>query len=71
MSQDGLKALASELRDNPPASLGALTDEQLNDLTSAIRDARHRQAAELAAAADRAASHIPRLLRGPIRKVLG
>jgi len=71
MPQDGLKALASELRDTPPSSLGELSDEQLRDLASAVRDARHRQAAELAAAADRAAGHIPRLLRGPIRKVLG
>lgn len=70
MSQDGLKALAKELRDTPPDSLGELSDEQLQDLTAAVRDARHRQAAELSAAGDRAASHIPRLLRGPVRKVL-
>ncbi len=71
MSDEGLKELAAELRDTPPASLSALSAEQLGDLRDAVRDARHRQAAELAAAGDRALSHIPRLLRIPVRKVLG
>jgi hypothetical protein len=71
MSQDGFKALAAELRAIPPAGLARLSDEQLSELARAVRDARHRQAAELAAAGDRALGHIPRLLRLPIRKILG
>ncbi len=71
MSRDGLNALAAELRDTPPSSLSALTEDQLRDLTGAVRDARHRQAGELAAAGDQALSHIPKLLRIPVRRVLG
>jgi hypothetical protein len=48
-----------------------LRDEDLADLATAISDARHRQSAELAAAGDAALSHIPRLLRVPLRKVIG
>ena len=71
MSQDGLNELAAELRAAPPAGLAALDDEQLRDLAAAVREARHRQAAELAAAGNQALSHIPRVLRIPIRRVLG
>lgn len=71
MSKDGLNALAEELRDAPPGALSQLSDAQLRDLAGAIADARHRQAEELAAAGDRALRHIPRLFRGPLRKVLG
>ncbi len=71
MSEDGFKLLAAELRDAPPPTLAELSDEDLRHLTAAVRDARHRQAAELKIAGDKAAAHIPRLLRGPVRKVLG
>jgi hypothetical protein len=71
MSWHGLKALATELRDAPPPSLGELSDDDLRDLAGAVSDARHRQAAELKAAGDKAAGHIPKLLRVPVRKVLG
>ena len=71
MSTDRLKALEQQLGTAPPEGLTALTDEQVSDLALAIRDARHRQAAELAAAGDQAMRHIPKLLRAPVRKVLG
>jgi hypothetical protein len=71
MPKDGVKALAEELRAPPPPGVAALSDEQLRDLAGAVRDARHRQAAELSAAGDHALSHIPKLLRIPVRKVLG
>ena len=48
-----------------------LSDDELGNLAEAIGDARHRQAAELHAAGEKAFGHIPRLLRGPIRKVMG
>ncbi len=70
-SEEALLALGQELRAQPPAGLGALSHDDLGDLTEALRDARHHQAAELQAAGEKALGHIPRLLRGPIRKVMG
>jgi hypothetical protein len=69
--QDALKALEAQLRAKPPKGLAALSAEELEDLVEAVRDARHRQAAELQAAGEKAFGHIPWLLRGPIRKVMG
>ena len=71
MAEDGFQALATQLRDDPPESLAKLDDAQLADLAGAVRDARRRQAVELDAAGEKAFGHIPRLLRGPIRKLLG
>jgi hypothetical protein len=71
VAEDGFQALATQLRDAPPESLAQLEEAQLTDLADAVRDARRRQGAELAAAGDKAFGHIPRLLRGPIRKFLG
>jgi hypothetical protein len=71
MADDAIKALEKQLRATPPKGLACLTDEQLNDLADAVRDARHRQAAELEAAGEQALGHVPKLLRGPIRRVLG
>jgi hypothetical protein len=71
MSTDRLRALAEQLGTAPPEGLKGLTDTQLSDLAGAVREARHRQAAELAAASDQALRHIPKLLRTPLRKVLG
>jgi hypothetical protein len=70
VADDGLKALEGELRATVPAGLRAVGDEQLADLADAVRDARHRQAEALKDAGDQALGHIPRLLRGPIRKAL-
>lgn len=66
-----LGELESQLRAKPPKSLGSLSDDELADLVKAVRESRHRQAAELQAAGDKAFRHIPRLLRGPIRKIMG
>jgi hypothetical protein len=64
-------ALSAQLRGTAPAGLRELSDDELADLAAAVADARHRQAAALAEAGDRALSHIPRLLRGPIRRIVG
>jgi hypothetical protein len=53
----------------PWPGLRRLTPEQRDDLAQAIRDAKRRQAAALAAAADQALGLIPRMLRGPIRRL--
>ena len=69
MSDGGLQALEGELRASVPAGLHVLSDAQLADLADAVRGARRRQAEALKAAGDQAFQHIPRLLRGPIRKL--
>jgi hypothetical protein len=71
VARNGTKALEAQLRASAPAGIRRLADRDLADLATAISDARHRQAAELAAAGDQAFSHIPRLLRGPVRRALG
>jgi hypothetical protein len=68
---DALTALRAKLGDAAPDSLRSLSDAELKDLSAALADARHRQAAALAEAGDRALSHIPRLLRGPIKRIVG
>jgi hypothetical protein len=62
-------SLEDELRGPLPDGLHALTDAQRQDLADAIADARTRQAAALAQAGEQAFGHIPRLLRGPIRRI--
>jgi hypothetical protein len=71
MSTDRLKALDEQLGAPAPRSLAALTDAQVRDLADSVRAARHRQTAELAAGGEQALRHIPKLLRGPVRKVVG
>jgi hypothetical protein len=71
MSDEPLAALRTQLRASPPPALRGLSGADLDDLAAAVEAARRRQAAELAAAGDLAFNHIPRLLRGPIRRVLG
>jgi uncharacterized protein involved in exopolysaccharide biosynthesis len=68
---DAFSALRAQLGPTAPDALRELSDQELRDLGAAIADARHRQAAALAEAGDRALSHIPRLLRGPIKRIAG
>ncbi len=62
-------AIERELAASPPSGLGRLTPEQRDDLAQAIRDAKRRQAAALAAAGEQALGLIPRILRGPVRRL--
>jgi hypothetical protein len=62
-------AIEREVAAPLPTALGRLTPEQRDDLAQAIRDAKHRQAAALAAAGEQALGLIPRILRGPIRRL--
>ncbi|MEO6859266.1 MAG: hypothetical protein ABI323_11895 [Solirubrobacteraceae bacterium] len=64
-------ALCTRLGGDAPEGLRALSAAQLKDLNKAISEARRRQGHALAAAGDRALSHVPRVLRGPIRKITG
>jgi hypothetical protein len=71
MTKQGLASLNEQLRASAPAALAGLSEDDLHDLAGKLRSARHRQAAELQAAAEAALGHLPRLLRGPVRKVMG
>jgi hypothetical protein len=71
LSDEGLKALERELRAPAPAGVRRLGDAELLDLATAITDERHRQTAALAAAGEAAFGQLPRLIRIPLRKVLG
>ncbi len=68
MATKGAEALREELGASAPK---ALSSAEAGDLGEAIRTARERQSAELRASINSAYDHIPRLLRGPVRKVLG
>jgi hypothetical protein len=71
MADDGARTLAAQLGAKPPAGIAGLDAEHLRDLAEAVHEARRMQAAELAAASERAYGQIPRLLRGPIRRIFG
>ncbi len=67
----GRDALKAQLGGRVPPPLAGVDDDALGELASAVAGARRRQAAEIAAAGDQALSHVPRLLRVAIRKVVG
>jgi predicted DNA-binding transcriptional regulator YafY len=67
---DAYNALNAQLGRAAPEGLRQLSADELTDLAAAIREARHRQAKALAEAGDRALNHIPRLLRGPVRRIV-
>jgi hypothetical protein len=72
MSKDAARrALEEQLGARLPAGVGGLAEAELQDLADAVRSARRRQAKALAEAGERALGRIPRLLRGPVRKVAG
>lgn len=71
VAERGLRALESELGGRVSEEVARLDADGLDDLAAAIRDARRRQAAQLASAGEEALRYIPRLLRAPIRKMFG
>jgi hypothetical protein len=71
MTESALSQLREQLSGDVPEAVGRLGEAELRDLAHAIRDARHREGKALAAAGERALERVPRLLRGPIRKVVG
>jgi hypothetical protein len=62
--------LRAALGADPPAGLEVLGDAELVSLAAAIREASDHQARALREAGDQALRHVPRLLRGPVRKAL-
>jgi len=72
MGSEASGALARELGATPPAGvLDALDDAELQVLTDAIHAARRRQAAMLRAAGDAALGHLPWIVRGAVKRVVG
>jgi hypothetical protein len=67
----GLEAVEHQLQAPAPAGLRNLAEADLLAFAAAVRAARNRQAAELAAAGDKAFALVPRILRGPIRRMFG
>jgi hypothetical protein len=70
MTPDAKRELRAELGAAPPKGLDALSDEQVADLAGALRTSRERQSAALEEAMEDALRHVPRLLRGPVRKMM-
>jgi hypothetical protein len=68
---DAFDALGAQLGESAPQALRQLSGDELTDLSNAVRTARRRQTKALADAGERALGHIPRLLRGPVRKIVG
>jgi hypothetical protein len=66
-----LKELAVELGGKVPPELAALSTEELVQLTKLLRDAKRTQKQHIKRAFDSALSHVPFLLRGPLKKMLG
>jgi hypothetical protein len=71
MAKKGLEELRTQLGGDVPPGVAKLSDAQLRDLADAIHEARRRQARAFAEAGERALDRVPRLLRGPIRKIAG
>jgi hypothetical protein len=69
MSRERLHGLEAQTGRPAPQGFTALSDEQLDDLAKAVHDVRRRQARELQEASEHALGHIPRLLRGPVRRL--
>ncbi|MFO7191651.1 MULTISPECIES: hypothetical protein [Thermocrispum] len=65
------KPLDQRVKGGLPAGIAALSEEHQQLLSDAIGAARREQAEALAAAAEDSLRHIPRLLRGPVRKAVG
>ncbi len=68
-------AAADDLQDAlgappPPGLLAHVPDAELAALAALVRAAREREAAALGEATEGALDHLPRLLRGPIRRIV-
>lgn len=72
MRHDLETALCAELGGHElPSGLARLRDDELEVLLARLRATRERHTAALARATEEGLSHIPALLRTPVRKLLG
>ena len=67
---DARARLEEELEGSLPPGLAGLSEAELETLAEAILAARTRQAEALRRATAHGLDFVPRLLRGPVRKVL-
>ena len=70
MSAKAIRALEAELGAAPPEGLHALGEVQLGAFTDLLRDAKRRQSGALESAVEEALEIVPRMVRGPVRKIL-
>jgi hypothetical protein len=70
MSTPAQGLLEEELDMQLPDGLRALTDEELTDLADRVLEAKQRQSLALEVGIDDALAIVPRLVRGPVRKIL-
>lgn len=72
-SEASLQRLAESLGRQPSEfqALGSLQPAQIDLLSNAVVQTQQRQREALAKAIEDALGHIPMLLRGPVKKVLG
>ncbi|MDQ6751802.1 MAG: hypothetical protein M3Z33_13760 [Actinomycetota bacterium] len=70
MTADAVRRLEAELGGRVPEGLETLTDGELADVGDRLRDTKRRQSQALDAAIEEALEIVPRLLRGPVRKIL-
>lgn len=70
MEADPRKQLREQLGQEVVEGLGALSEDQLALLASALSEARKAQSEALNDAAERSLRHVPRLLRGAAKKIV-
>ncbi len=71
MSNDAFQALAHALHQaEPPAEVAELQDDQLHELATAIETVHQAQEEALNQAMEDALSHVPGMLRKPVRRML-
>jgi hypothetical protein len=70
MSAKAVRALEAELGGPAPDGLRALTDAQLSAFTELLGEAKRRQSGALESAVQEALEIVPRMARGPVRKML-
>jgi hypothetical protein len=70
MSANAVRALEAELGGAAPDSVSKLTDAQLSAFTDLLRTAKRRQSGALESAMQESLEIVPRMVRGPVRKIL-
>jgi len=70
MTADAVGRLEAELGGRVPEGLETLADGELADIGDRLRDTKRRQSQALDAAIEEALEIVPRMLRGPVRRIL-
>jgi len=70
MSDDAIDILEEELGARIPEGMEVLADDELELIADLLREAKARQARELEEGVEGSLNIVPRLMRGPVRKML-